>query len=100
MSKFYDWTQRYGKVNEHNTLVPRDHWLEAWEKQAILAFYAEHPLEGYRRMTYMLMDAAVVAAIRLLDTLSVRVAVRCTEGPKKIAKVIQTVASIDFSLSK
>jgi transposase InsO family protein len=62
MSKFYDWTQRYGKVNEHNTLVPRDHWLEAWEKQAILAFYAEHPLEGYRRLTYMLMDADVVAA--------------------------------------
>jgi putative transposase len=62
MSKFYDWTKRYGKVNEHNTLVPRDHWLEAWEKQAILAFYANHPLEGYRRLTYILMDADVVAA--------------------------------------
>ena len=31
MSKFYDWRERYGKVNEHNRLVPRDHWLEAWE---------------------------------------------------------------------
>jgi putative transposase len=62
MSKFYDWTKRYGKVNEHNALVPRDHWLEAWEKQAILVFYAEHPLEGYRRLTYLLMDADVVAA--------------------------------------
>jgi putative transposase len=61
-SKFYDWKQRYGKVNEHNALVPRDHWLEAWEKQAILAFHAQHPLEGYRRMTYMMMDADVVAA--------------------------------------
>ena len=28
-SKFYDWKQRYGRVNEHNALVPRDHWLEA-----------------------------------------------------------------------
>jgi len=61
MSKFYDWKARYGKVNEHNALVPRDHWLEAWEREAILTFYADHPLEGYRRLTYMLMDADVVA---------------------------------------
>jgi transposase InsO family protein len=62
MSKFYDWRKRYGKVNEHNRLVPRDHWLEAWEKAAIVAFHQDHPLEGYRRLTYMLMDADVVAA--------------------------------------
>ena len=24
-SKFYDWKRRYGKVNEHNAWVPRDH---------------------------------------------------------------------------
>jgi putative transposase len=62
MSKFYDWQNRYGKVNEHNRLVPRDHWLEAWEREAILRFYAQHPLEGYRRLTYMMMDADQVAA--------------------------------------
>lgn len=62
MSKYYDWTKRYGKVNEHHALVPRDHWLEAWERQTIVQFYAEHPLEGYRRLTYMLMDADLVAA--------------------------------------
>jgi len=28
-SKFYDWRERYGKVNEHNGSVPRDFWLEA-----------------------------------------------------------------------
>lgn len=60
-SKFYDWKRRYGKVNEHNGLVPRDHWLDAWEKQAILAFHTEHPAEGYRRLTYMMMDTDVVA---------------------------------------
>jgi transposase InsO family protein len=49
-------------VNEHNALVPRDHWLEGWEKEAIVAFHWEHPLEGYRRLTYMMMDADVVAA--------------------------------------
>ena len=62
MSKYYDWQQRYGQVNEHNGLVPRDHWLEAWEREAIIAFHREHPLEGYRRLTYMLMDADRVAA--------------------------------------
>jgi transposase InsO family protein len=62
MSKFHDWRQRYGKVNEHNRLVPRDHWLEAWEKEAILTFHVDRLLEGYRRLTYMLMDADVVAA--------------------------------------
>ena len=61
-SKFYDWRRRYGKVNEHNALVPRDHWLEEWEKQAILAFHAEQSDEGYRRLTYMMMDADIVAA--------------------------------------
>jgi hypothetical protein len=26
-SKYHDWIQRFGKVNEHNAWVPRDHWL-------------------------------------------------------------------------
>ena len=38
--KFRDWRQRYGKVTEHNHQVPRDHWLEAWEKEAIVKFFA------------------------------------------------------------
>lgn len=62
MSKFYDWRARYGKINEHNALVPRDHWLEAWEREAILAGDAAHPLEGYRRLTYLMLDANIVAA--------------------------------------
>jgi putative transposase len=60
--KFYDWRQRYGKANEHNGKVPRDFWLQEWEKQAILDFHSKYPLEGYRRLTYMLMDADLVAA--------------------------------------
>ena len=60
--KFYDWQKRYGKANEHNALVPRDHWLEPWEREAILAFQAKNPLEGYRRLTFMMLDADVVAA--------------------------------------
>ena len=42
-------------------MIPRDFWLEAWEKQAIIDFYQEHPNEGYRRLTYMMIDADVVA---------------------------------------
>ncbi len=60
-SKFYDWRERYGKVNEHNSWVPRDFWLEQWEKQAILDFHLKNPLEGYRRLTFMMLDQDVVA---------------------------------------
>jgi putative transposase len=60
-SKFHDWKTRYGKANEHNAQVPRDTWLENWEKQAILDFHDRHPLEGYRRLTFMMLDDDVVA---------------------------------------
>ena len=60
--KFFDWRRRYGKANEHNALVPRDHWLDASEKRAIIEFHGRNPLEGYRRLTFMMLDADVVAA--------------------------------------
>ena len=59
--KYYDWAQRYGKINQHNGSVPRDFWLADWEKTAILDFQLRYPLEGYRRLTYMMIDADVVA---------------------------------------
>ena len=77
VGKFYDWRKRYGKINRHNgnvlsTLaprVPRDFWLQDWEKERILEFQTRYPLEmcfqllhqGYRRLTYMMIDADVVA---------------------------------------
>ena len=60
-SKFYDWQQRYGCVNEHNGWIPRDFWLELWEKEVIIDFHLKKPLEGYRRLTFMMLDAGVVA---------------------------------------
>ena len=60
-SKFHNWKTRYGLANEHNALVPRDWWLEPWEKTAILEFHKDHPLEGYRRLAFMLLDSDVVA---------------------------------------
>lgn len=41
-----------------------------WEKNAILGFHTSHPLEGYRRLTFMMLDANIVAinlsSVRLL----------------------------------
>jgi putative transposase len=41
--------------------VPRDHWLTDEEKLRICNFARSHPFEGYRRMTFMMLDADVVA---------------------------------------
>lgn len=60
-SKFYHWRKRYGKSNEHNALIPRDHWMEPWEREAILRFHDRYPLEGYRRLSFMMLDRKVVA---------------------------------------
>ena len=55
------WEGRYGKANEHNALVPRDHWIEPAERQAIIGFALAYPLEGYRRLTFMMLDRDLVA---------------------------------------
>lgn len=60
-SKWHSWKDRYGKANEHNAWIPRDHWLEDEEKKAIIDFHALHPLDGYRRLTFRMLDADVAA---------------------------------------
>jgi putative transposase len=60
-SKFYDWKARYGKANEHNAWIPRDHWIQAWEREEIVKFAQAFPLEGYRRLTFMMLDRDIVA---------------------------------------
>lgn len=60
-SKFHQWKRRYGKANEHNGKIPRDWWLQDWERKAIVDFHDQHPLEGYRRLTFMMLDEDVVA---------------------------------------
>ena len=58
---YANWKISYGKAYEHNGWIPRDHWLTDSEKQAIIKFHYDHPLEGYRRLTYKMLDANVVA---------------------------------------
>ena len=42
--------------------MPRDHWLTEEEKRKIIAFAYDHPLDGYRPLTFMMLDADLVAA--------------------------------------
>jgi transposase InsO family protein len=60
-SKYHTWKRRYGKVNSHNGKIPRDWWLQDWERQAIVDFHDRNPLEGYRRLCFMMLDEDVVA---------------------------------------
>jgi transposase InsO family protein len=77
-SKFHEWKKRYGKVEEHNGKIPRDFWLEDWEKQAILDFQDRHSLEGYRRLTFMMLDDDVVAV-----------------SPASVYRVLRTAGRLD-----
>lgn len=60
-NKYYQWFQRKGIDNQHNAPIPRWHWILPWEKEAILNYYVQHPLEGYRRLAYMALDDNVAA---------------------------------------
>ena len=60
-SRFYRWRERYGQANEHNGRVPRDFWLEDWEKQAMIRYHLDHPQEGYRRLAFMMLDDDIVS---------------------------------------
>jgi len=59
--RFYEWLRRYGQANRHNAPIPRDFWIDEWERQAIIAYYLQHQQDGYRRITYMMLDADTVA---------------------------------------
>ena len=60
-SKFYNWNIRYEQKNRHNAMLPKNFWLDEWEREAILAFHDEHPDEGYRLLSYAMLDADWVA---------------------------------------
>jgi hypothetical protein len=59
-SKFHDPAARYGSAHAHNAVLPRDRWLEPWEKAAIPESHAGHRLEGYQRRAFMMLEADVV----------------------------------------
>jgi hypothetical protein len=54
--KYRCWVGRYGKADEQNALVPRDHWIDAAERQRIIDFAQAYPLKGYGRLTFMMLE--------------------------------------------
>ena len=67
-TKFYDWKDRYGQTNNHNGKIPKKHWSTPDEIKAI-EDYARSKIpigsyflkEGYRRLTYQMLDENIVA---------------------------------------
>jgi len=60
-SRYYQWQKRRGLDNRHNGKTPREHWLFPEEREAILSYCQDKLEEGYRRLTYMMLDADIVA---------------------------------------
>ena len=76
--EFYASKERYGKANELSDRIRRDHWLTPDTKQATLDFHEKHPLDGYHRLTFMMLDPDVGAA-----------------SPTAVHRVLQTAARLD-----
>lgn len=60
-SKYYGWVRRRGCINHHNGKIVREHWLLPWEYEQIIRYYELHREEGYRRLTYRMLDDNIVA---------------------------------------
>ena len=61
-SKLSVWRTRTGMLNAHAQFVPREDCLSQAEIDAIVKFYLDHPMDGYRRCTYMMLDQNVAFA--------------------------------------
>ena len=60
-STFHSWCARDGQANAHNGFQPRDFWLQPWERERIIAYDHAHSRDGYRRLTFMMLDENIVA---------------------------------------
>jgi transposase InsO family protein len=58
--KFFEWKARVGKENDHNAPIPRDFWITEEERQKIIRFFMDNPLNGYRRLAFMMLDQDIV----------------------------------------
>lgn len=82
-SKYYDWIDRYGLENRHGTYVPRDSWILPEERQAIIDYHRLNPLNGYRRLAFMMIDSDVVCV-----------------SPKTVYRVLKMEGVLDKSTNK
>ena len=56
-STYHHWRTRLGRANAHNANQPRHFWLLPEEREAIVAWHDRFPDEGYRALTYRMLDA-------------------------------------------
>ena len=54
--KLFARNKRYGKANQHDGHAPHDRWLFGGEKRKLIFFHERSPLEGYRRLAFMMID--------------------------------------------
>ena len=66
---YYRWLKRAGQPNHHNGKIPKSHWLTPEELKKIEGYAREHYSfndyylrDGYRRITYNMLDEDIVAA--------------------------------------
>ena len=57
---YSNWRKRYGQLNEHNGSISRDHQLLEEERDKIINYNKNYSMEGYRRLTYLMIDEDVV----------------------------------------
>ena len=84
--RFYQWVKRIGQANQHNGKIPRAHQLLDQERQCILDYQKDHRDEGYRRLTYMMMDEGVVAVSPATVYRILAAEDRLSKWDKKISK--------------
>lgn len=60
-SKYFSWRKAADRESVHNGHLPKSHWLLNREIAAIVAYRRRHMDEGYRRLTYMMLDEGGVA---------------------------------------
>ena len=60
-SKYYSWVRRKGEPNNHNAKTHKKNWILKTEKQTIIKYAKAHENQGYRRLTYMMIDENVAA---------------------------------------
>jgi putative transposase len=67
--KYYRWLRRSGVPLNHNGQIPKTHWLTPEEVKAIIDYARKHYTanyyflrDGYRRLTYSMLDQNIVAA--------------------------------------
>lgn len=82
-NRFYDFKNRYGRPNKNNGKVPKSTWLTPEEKGKIREFHRLNPLNGYRRLCYMMLDEDIVAC-----------------SPKSVYRVLKDAGLLDKSTAK